>query len=280
MVTVLTYHHPLRVAEEIRMLDALTGGRLEVGVGPGGIPRERAAWGMASDQAGAVFEAACALVLRFLEEQAVDYDTAWWRGSNVTIAPEPTQRPRPPMWRTAVGGPSIDKAARQGLHCAGSFADLGRLRARLDRFRQAWSAHHDDVGRARFAALVPVVVAETERDAVRYGRAAVQAKVDHFARVFASGPPGGDGADRHALARHLSGLSFDGLRDEGVIVFGSVDQCVEQLELLRSTGVDVVVAWGQIGGLDRDFAASSLQLLGEQVIPRVERRPRLALAEA
>ena len=46
MVTVLPYHHPFRAAEEIRLLDVLTNGRLEIGLGRGAIRYEQAAWGV------------------------------------------------------------------------------------------------------------------------------------------------------------------------------------------------------------------------------------------
>lgn len=276
MATVLPYHHPLRVAEEIRLLDALTGGRLEIGLGRGGIPQEQAAWGLDREEVSKVFESGCELLLRLLGEEGIDYETPWWRGRSVTVVPEATQQPRPPIWLTAVNDASIERAARLGLHCAGSFSYLGLLRARLGRYRQSWAEHQSDRPNGRFAALALVVVAESERKAIRHGKEAMLARLNHFVRVFGAAERSSHGRSvRSEFSERVSNLSFTGLLDEGVVVFGSVDQCAEQLDRLRETGVDVMVCL-EVGGLEHGFAGSSLRLLGEEVIPRVESRSQLA----
>lgn len=270
MVTVIAFHHPLRVAEEIRMLDALTGGRLETGFGRGGFPQERAGLGIEGDAVDPMFGAGLELILRFLDEGSVDYDTAWWRGKGATAAPGPTQRPRPPLWLAAVSDATLRQAAQLGLHCNTSFSYPELLRERMAMYRETWEQHHGRREHGKFGVLVQVVVGETHQEAVRYGKACLQRRIERFVKGFGFAPPGADGRNR--LYEHLSPLTVEEFVDEGMVIFGSVEECVEQLQQLRAAQVDVVTAWLRFEGMDEGFARASLGRFVQEVIPRIEQR--------
>ncbi len=274
MVTVLPYHHPLRAAEEIRLLDALTGGRLEVGVARGGIPHEQAAFGMEHADNESMLEAGIGILLRLLTEENVDFDSPYWHGKAATAVPEPTQRPHPPMWMAAVSDHSIEMAARFGMGCATGMAYPELLRLQRDIYGEAWAKHHGAGATGPFGKLIFTVVAETERDATRQGKEPMQKKIDAFLKSFGNPRPGTEhlpaAKSRRRLYDHLSKLSFNQMMDEGLVVFGSVDQCIEQVARLRATGIDLLTHWLQFTDLDFAFGDRSLQLLCEEVIPAVE----------
>jgi len=275
MVTVLPYHHPFRAAEEIRLLDLLTNGRLEVGLGRGAIRYEQAAWGMDRSQTHEIFEVGFDLLRRFLTEESVDYDTQWWKGSGASVHPAPIQKPHPPMWLTAVADHSIEKAARLGMHCSTAFLYPEMLKARLAAYREAWAKHQPGAAPGRFAVLAHVIVGETETEAVQHGKKFVESELEHFLNVISSRPAQGEDpsyASHAAIYEHIQKMTFQQLMDENLIIFGSVDQCAEQLTRLRDTGVDVVLAWIQFSDLDYEFSNRSLRLFCEEVIPRVEQR--------
>lgn len=273
MVNVLPYHHPLRAAEEIRVLDALTGGRLEVGVGRGGIPCEQAAFGLEGSDNGERFTIALELLFRFLTETKVDYDTKYWAGTGAVTVPEPTQRPHPPLWLACVSDQSFATAARLGINCATSLSYPALLADQLRQYRAAWEeAGHE--GEGRFGLLAYTVVAESTAEAIRFGKEFVQRKVDGFLHAFSKNGPTTDHKSaswsRRRLFEHISRLTFNELVDENLIVFGTVDECVEQLQSLKSAGVDMFSAWIQFAELDFAFAKRSLRLFCEEVVPTVE----------
>ena len=274
MVNVLPYHHPLRAAEEIRLLDAMTGGRLEVGFGRGGTPHEHAAWGIDSGDGRRRFDAALELVMRFLTEESVDYETPWWRGRGATVVPEPTQRPTPPLWLAIVSDATLRRAAELGFGCSAAFCYPELLRARLAAYRDAWEEHHPGIRPGRFGISVQVAVGETWAEAVRYAREPIEERIALFTQVFgrAAANGGPEAASVVRLHQRLSALTFEGLIDDGLIVFGSVEQCAEQLDQLAAAGIDVLIAHVQVGGMDPDYADRSLRLLCQEVIPRVTRR--------
>lgn len=279
MVTVLPYHHPLRVAEEIRVLDALTDGRLEIGFGPGGFPQEQAAFGLEPSEVREMFETSLSLVLDFLGDVPIDYDTTWWHGKGAFVAPATTQRPRPPLWLAIISDASLTRAARLGLHCNTSFAYPALLEHRLRLYDEEWQRQRPQLRRGKFGVLVQVVVAETEAEAVRHGKEPMLERLGLLVKSFGARPGGAEdpaARDRARIHEHVSGLSFAGLIAESLVIFGSVDQCVEQLERLRTAGVDTITAWVHFDGLDASFAEQSIRLLGEEVAPRLEGRDRLS----
>ena len=281
MVTVLPYHHPFRAAEEIRLLDAMTNGRIEMGFGRGGFPHEQAAFGLERGEVPDMFETALELVLQFLTEEHVDYQTKWWRGRAATLVPGPTQSPHPPLWQSVVSDASLGRAARLGMHCNTSFAYPELLEYRMRLYSDAWDEHQPGMPTGKFGVLVQVVVADGEDEALHSAKQALEQRFERLVQGF--GSPRATGPDpgfesRHRIYRHVSTLSFQELIEESLIVFGSVDQCVEQLDRLRLAGVDVITAWLHFDGLDSDFTDRSLRLLCDEVIPRVERRGAFALA--
>jgi len=98
LVYVLPAHHPLRLAEEICMLDHLSGGRVEVGIGRGASPHELAYWGIDPDGAQATYVEAYHVIMQALTRDAVNFAGKHYRFENVPIDLKPLQRPYPPLW--------------------------------------------------------------------------------------------------------------------------------------------------------------------------------------
>ena len=93
----LPIHEPLRLAEELAMLDCLTGGRLISGFARG-IPREYKAYNVSLADSRARFEEAWEIIKRAWEEEVFSYDGKFWTYRDVSIWPRPVQQPHPPVW--------------------------------------------------------------------------------------------------------------------------------------------------------------------------------------
>jgi alkanesulfonate monooxygenase SsuD/methylene tetrahydromethanopterin reductase-like flavin-dependent oxidoreductase (luciferase family) len=279
MVTVLPYHHPLRAAEEIRLLDAISKGRLEVGLGRGGAGHEQVAYGVEGPVEEA-FLTGIELLLRFLTEESVDYDTALWKGSNASAVPEATQHPYPPIWLAAVSDQSLHHAARFGLNCELCLSYPALLARQMESYRTEWHKLQPGKPVGKVGVLVYTVVGESEKDALQYGKLFVQQKINGFLKSFSSHRGSTDhspsATSRLRLYEYISKLTFTEWIDESLVIFGSVDQCVEQVQRLQAIGADMLTAWIQFAHLDFGFANESLRLFCEEVIPRVTERAPLA----
>src|SRR3984885_2119495 len=98
LVTVLPMYEPLRLAEEIAILDQLTGGRLDVGVGSGVSPYELAYFGIDGEQARARYAETLPVILRALETGRMTHTGTLLRDYDVELSVGPVQRPPPPLW--------------------------------------------------------------------------------------------------------------------------------------------------------------------------------------
>ena len=111
----LPLHEPLRLAEELAMVDCLSGGRLISGFARG-IPREYQVHNIPLAQSRARFEEAYAIITRAWTEEVFSYEGKFWSYKDVALWPRPVQRPRPPVWIPVTGSKeSIEFAAKHDL---------------------------------------------------------------------------------------------------------------------------------------------------------------------
>jgi len=98
LVYVLPAHHPLRLAEEICMLDHLSNGRIDVGIGRGASPHELEHFGIDPDQAPAMYVEAFEVIKRSLTQPAVSFKGKYFNFTDVPVEMKPAQLPHPPFF--------------------------------------------------------------------------------------------------------------------------------------------------------------------------------------
>jgi len=126
-VYVLPYRHPLLTAKAFATLDALSNGRVVLGVGAGHVESEFAALGVDFARRGRLLDEAIDLVAAAFRDEYPVHDGAHWRVRDHAVAPRPVQRPRPPIW---VGG-STPAALRRAAARGDGWLPQGTPRAEL-----------------------------------------------------------------------------------------------------------------------------------------------------
>jgi alkanesulfonate monooxygenase SsuD/methylene tetrahydromethanopterin reductase-like flavin-dependent oxidoreductase (luciferase family) len=130
----LPLHEPLRLAEELAMLDCLSNGRLISGFARG-IPREYQVHNIPLGESRARFEEAYDIITRAWTEEVFSYSGRFWSYHDVALWPRPVQRPRPPVWIPIVGSQeSIDFAARHDIPITPGLGGAGGLRDDIIRY--------------------------------------------------------------------------------------------------------------------------------------------------
>ena len=116
LVWPMPLHHPLRLIEEICMLDQLSGGRLEIGFGRGAAPIELEYYGVDPQDAQEIYAEAVELVLEGLTHKVLDFKGRRFSFSGVPMEIEPLQKPHPPIWYGVHAPDSAERAARGALN--------------------------------------------------------------------------------------------------------------------------------------------------------------------
>jgi probable F420-dependent oxidoreductase len=130
-------HHPLRLAEDLAVIDQLCGGRLDVGVAPGYMPGEFAAIGVPKSERGTRTDETLEILKLAWRGEPFSYAGRHFRFDVVTVLPPPVQQPGPPVW---VGGSSLTSARRAARHGAGFMPDSGAGPEIYDTYRSGLSA--------------------------------------------------------------------------------------------------------------------------------------------
>ncbi len=258
----LPMHDPIRVAEDAATVDALSNGRLLLGVGRGGpFPDQFKHFHVAPDDSRAQMLEGLALVQRLLAEVHVSFSGRHYQCEDVSVYPRPAQA-RLPVWLASVSPEGVDEAARQGY---GLMAPSPAPTPKLVELVQAYRAAAAQAGRAAGAFTVSrFFFCAPDR------RTAIDAAVP-FVRDFARNM----GA-AIALAQQRGGAlpfgqnpqAFDEARILATSIIGDPDDCLERVQALRAALGDFTL---MLKPAAYDMAANraALGLFAERVRPRL-----------
>jgi alkanesulfonate monooxygenase SsuD/methylene tetrahydromethanopterin reductase-like flavin-dependent oxidoreductase (luciferase family) len=141
LVACLPLHHPIRLAEEICMLDQLCGGRLDLGVGRGISPFEHRLFGHDPDKSRERFAELLPMVLRGLATGRLDSaGSALYEFPEIELPVAPAQRPYPPLWTAR----NVEAAARNGMNVISGIPITAEMRRRYDGL---WAENRRDAAR-------------------------------------------------------------------------------------------------------------------------------------
>mgnify|MGYP003674845052 CR=1 FL=1 len=216
MVYCLPLYHPLRLFEEICMLDQMSGGRLQLGVGRGISPIELAYYGVARDESAEIYRETFELLLKALAAGAGGELTFAGQHFSVTDYPvviEPAQMPHPPLWY-GVGAPEgVLWAAANGVNVMCN-QSAERARAVTDRYRAEWATAGRAAADLPFMGLTRhIVVADSEGEAVAAGARAYTRWRSSFMNLW----------DRHGISPINVSYpeTFEGMMEAGLAIAGT-----------------------------------------------------------
>jgi alkanesulfonate monooxygenase SsuD/methylene tetrahydromethanopterin reductase-like flavin-dependent oxidoreductase (luciferase family) len=275
---ILPFHHPVRLAEQLALVDIISGGRLDVGVGRGNRPAEFAGYRVPQEEARERFDESVEVLRRAWTEERFSYHGRFLRFDDVRVIPKPLQQPHPPLYQVCVSKDSIEGTARRGWPMLNSI--LSGPVERLVESRDIYVNALRKAGRrdAEVAALLArwgvsrhFYVADTDARALEEARDAelwYQESFRRFAipdRIEDAHPSLQPGF--RAMAERVARITWEGLVRE-TVAFGSPDTVARKLETMRDMGVGRVLCWMNFGGLAQDKVRRSMELFAREVMPR------------
>lgn len=262
MVHLLPFYHPIRLLEEIAMLDHLSEGRLELGVGRGISPREHDLWGLERDLARQRSEEALEIILMGMTTNTLTYEGQFWCFEEVPLEVRPLQNPYPPLWYPG----NFEFAGQRGFNTltAGS---PDRVTSTVNRFRELNDQHRGDPDRvngdrpSRIGLNLRVLVTEDERQAHKRATESWKCFDRNLMTLW-----------RQAGITELPGNptangDFDKASALGTAFAGTPAMLIERLETYRGLDLDPVVLCFDWGNLNAAEARLSLDLVAEHVMP-------------
>jgi alkanesulfonate monooxygenase SsuD/methylene tetrahydromethanopterin reductase-like flavin-dependent oxidoreductase (luciferase family) len=267
LVYLLPLYHPLRLVQEICMLDNMSRGRLEVGVGRGVSPYELAFYNVTPPEARAMFREALDILITGLAHGEVAYEGQYFSFKDVRLHLEPYQRPYPPLWYPTDNTNSITWLAEQGLNTITHYPPMTTIRELFDLYKRVWEQHNDTPGRLnahvpdpKYGIVRHVYVAETDAQALHEAKTAFAGFIANFNYLRTAA------GDTSGRAAYLA--DFDARLKEGLHIVGSPDTVRQRVqEHLRITGANYFVGSFFFGTLTGEQMLRSLRLFAEEVMP-------------
>ena len=260
-VYALPIHHPLRVLEEICMLDHMSGGRVEIGFGRGSVPYEISYYGQNAEARQEIYAERLELILKAFGSKKFSFKGKYDTFEDVPLEIEPLQKPHPPLWYGAHGPESAERAARKGLNIVCNDM-LPTVRASMARFRETWLQVQGGKALAKMGLVRLIVVAESDAAALAIARRAYLRWRSSFTYLH----------DLHGtdVQSPLRAASFDRLIEQGQAIAGSPATVTEFLRAqLADCGANYVVGQLAFGDLTLDEMLRSVELFSAEVMPKL-----------
>ena len=278
LVYMVPFYHPLRLIEEMCMLDQISGGRLQIGIGRGITAIEHTYWGHSPEEAQIRTDEVLEMLVQGLTTDTLNYTGRFHQFDNVPLEMTPKQQPHPPFW--SAGNPEY--AGRHGTHfvCHGST----RFHEMVARYRELWQQHQGGPGWLNQHVSEPfigssrhIVVADTDEEAVAIARSSWPVYNRNFAKRGLDGPGPETDSSGVVKALPLGGPGLGGDVDKAFelerCVAGSPDTVAANIEKYTlDAGVNYCVVSVQWGNITHAQAMRSLELFGTEVIPRIQTR--------
>ena len=261
-VSLAAFYHPLRLAEEVALLDVLSGGRVNWGAGRGFDRTEFGAFGVPPEESAPRFQEAVDVVLRAWTTDRLTYEGKYFRCDGIEVLPKPLQQPHPPVWLAASSPDAIRRAAAAGFTI---MMDPHSTHREIAEKRQLYRAQLEAAGHSIAGREVPVArllaIAPTRSAAEEAARRGARWLVGSYAGpqhqsltgVIGFGVAAGQpAAPVDPIERYL----------DGVVLWGTPEAIVDEVARLREEmSLDYLLC--------APLSHESFVLFTDEVLPRI-----------
>jgi alkanesulfonate monooxygenase SsuD/methylene tetrahydromethanopterin reductase-like flavin-dependent oxidoreductase (luciferase family) len=257
----LPLYDPLRLIEEICMLDQLSRGRFELGVGRGIVPYEMAYFNLHHLETEEIYREALEVILRGLTGDVLEHRGPRYTYRKVPMILRPFQQPHPPLWYGLGHLDGAEWAAAHNVHViTNNTCEMSR--PLFERYREVWQRTRNGAAMPRLGMSRHVVVASTDAEAEALARpnyAAWYANLTKLWRDFGSIPI--------RFAR-----DFDEARQRGIAIAGTPPRVREEIERqIDASGCTYFVCRLMFGNMKESEASASIDLFTSEVMPALSK---------
>ncbi len=249
-VSLLPYRNPILTAEEYAMVDVLSGGRLDFGVGRG-TPPELVGFGVKEDNRDLLVEA-LEVVKMAWSEGKISYNGKYYQIPGVSLNVTPVQKPTPPLFFAALSEGSYKVAGEKGYPILGipyaSCKDIGEMKQKITFYKNTLADSGHNPGAFDVVQCFHSHVAATDREAEKNAR---EGMVPYLSARLAVRP-----------------RNYDELYRDGMIMVGDPRRCIEQIEEIRETGTNYIIFMMNFATLEQKKILDSMEIMAKEIMPK------------
>jgi probable F420-dependent oxidoreductase len=256
-IAVGAFHHPVRLAEDVAMLDVMSGGRVTLGVAIGYKPDEFALYGVPLEKRGARFEEQLAIMKGLWTGERLRFKGAYYTVEG-RLEPAPVQKPHPPLWIGGWGDITLRRAATLADNwIPGPTADLKRLLQGKKQFLENRAAAGRTQAITEWPLTRDVIIADTDQQARALAEAHIMVA---YRREYAGGW-------RHPFIDASIATDLDKLMEDRFII-GGPDQCIAKIRrFVEAYGMTHLICRTFFPGMPHAHITRELELLAKEIMP-------------
>ncbi len=253
-IALLPLYHPVRLAEELAVLDHISNGRMEFGIGMGYVPKEFEAFGVPLKNRVSMTDEAIEILRLAWKDEPFSFKGKRYELSNINVYPKPVQPLGPPLWIAAMKEPGALRAARFETN----LLPQGRREDVLDPWRNELKAQGKDPNDYRVGIIRSVYVTDDKERDWPVIREAERFRMGVYNTFMAETP------DEYGWG------SGDGIPQN--VIIGTPSEVIGQLKaFIDAYGITDIATSGLPPGIDPEFMAANLERLAREVIPELSR---------
>ena len=275
-VTVLPFHNPIQLAEEVATVDLLSNGRLDFGIGRGYQWGEFHRLNLSMEEADARLDETMEVLNKAWSSTGpFEHQGKFWTFNDMTVQPKPVQQPHPPVWLAASSTNGMDRAANNNWNLlVGQGETFEKVGQQVAYYRTAvgeagydYNPDRVTVARAMYTAASSDQVHQDAQEPFMWFKQTNQE---------VGGPPQHQTEMlpenfREYRRRYSAETKFDyQAMSDNVILFGTPDLLVERIDGMRRDGVENLILFVNYGGIDTQKVIDSLELFAKEVMPNFQ----------
>lgn len=266
MAYLLPMYHPVRLIEEVCMLDNLSNGRMELGISRGVSPYEIACYSIDPEETRDMFTEVLDIFRAGMCNEVLEYVGKHFEFHDVPMTIKPVQKPYPPLWYPSFSEAGVEYAAQHGFN----FLSLGPpslVTHLMEQYREVSAAneacderYNAHVAQPKLGAMRQIYIAETEEAALTTAKPAYQDWYDSITHLW----------HRHNDSTYDKFFAWDPCFAGETILIGSVDKVREQIQqLVSASGINYFVGSFAWGSLSPAQSRQSLELFISEIMPEI-----------
>ena len=257
-IAILPLRHPLQSAEEYAMVDVISGGRLEFGIGSGNTALDYRVFAVPREESRARMEEANEVILKAWSNERFSHAGKFWKFEEIVLYPRPVQQPHPPIWVAGTSAETLGWAGRRGydIMTVGHPHPPDKVRPGVEAWREGLKASGFDPDQRRCQFHIRTCVDENAKRAHEVASAAIT-RYDAISRI-----------GRRSALPEQEHYDWEGMLASGRNLYGNPDQCIQIIHnSMKHYRFNVLTNTFNFGGIPHDMIKKSMRLFAREVMP-------------
>lgn len=259
LVFTLSLYHPLRVLDELCMLDHLSRGRLDVGIGRGISPIELGFFGIDPADSPGIFQEVTEILLKGFASDVLSHRGKHFMFDRVPVVLRPFQKPMPPLWYGLGRPESLDWVASRGINVIGN-GPAALTRRITDRYRALWQQAGKSADTLPMMGMSRhMIIAETDGEARELARPAYQRWIDNLLLLWRK---------NNIMPSANFPENFEAADAAGVCLVGSLATVRDKLRAqIKEAGINYLLCRVAFGNLPKEASLQTIEAVRREIMP-------------